>query len=66
MSDSHSKPSSIQLQMFPICSICFAVRGNLRGAKMDFGKTKDDLKSLQSIGQIIGEFLRPLDYEHCK
>ena len=38
-----------------------AVRENLRGAKKDFSKTEDDLKSLQSIGQIIGEVLRPLD-----
>ncbi|XP_061996562.1 uncharacterized protein LOC133714453 [Rosa rugosa] len=40
-----------------------AVRENLQGAKNDFGKTEDDLKSLQSVGQIIGEVLRPLDYE---
>ncbi|KAM5566672.1 hypothetical protein ABKV19_015022 [Rosa sericea] len=34
-----------------------AVRENLRGAK-EFGKTEDDLKSLQSVGQIIGEVMR--------
>lgn len=44
----------------------FAVRENLRGAKKEFGKTEDDLKSLQSVGQIIGEVLRPLDNERCK
>ncbi|KAM5553109.1 hypothetical protein ABKV19_025366 [Rosa sericea] len=42
-----------------------AVRDNLRGAKKEFGKTKDDLKSPQSVGQIIGEVLRPLDNERC-
>ncbi|KMS94696.1 hypothetical protein BVRB_016190, partial [Beta vulgaris subsp. vulgaris] len=31
--------------------------------KEDFTKTEDDLKSLQSVGQIIGEVLRPLDNE---
>ncbi|KAH0939410.1 hypothetical protein HID58_006871, partial [Brassica napus] len=29
----------------------------------EFNKTEDDLKSLQIVGQIIGEVLRPLDNE---
>lgn len=41
------------------------MRENLRGAKKEFNKTEDDLKSLQSVGQIIGEVLRPLDNERC-
>ncbi|KAK4794969.1 hypothetical protein SAY86_012963 [Trapa natans] len=40
-----------------------SVKDNLRGAKKEFNKTEDDLKSLQSVGQIIGEVLRPLDNE---
>ncbi|MFQ6659409.1 hypothetical protein Gotur_028311 [Gossypium turneri] len=40
-----------------------AGRESLRAAKKDFNKTEDDLKSLQSVGQIIGEVLRPLDNE---
>nr|GMD00162.1 26S proteasome regulatory subunit S10B homolog B-like [Ipomoea batatas]GME00614.1 26S proteasome regulatory subunit S10B homolog B-like [Ipomoea batatas] len=40
-----------------------AARENLRGTKKEFNKTEDDLKSLQSVGQIIGEVLRPLDNE---
>ena len=43
-----------------------AVRENLKIARKDFAKTEDDLKSLQSVGQIIGEVLRPLDNERCK
>lgn len=43
-----------------------AVREKLRAAKKEFSKTEDDLKSLQSVGQIIGEVLRPLDNERCK
>ncbi|KAK1315113.1 hypothetical protein QJS10_CPA06g00728 [Acorus calamus] len=39
------------------------VRENLRTSKKEFAKTEDDLKSLQSVGQIIGEVLRPLDNE---
>jgi hypothetical protein len=42
-----------------------SVRENLRAAKKEFAKTEDDLKSLQSVGQIIGEVLRPLDNERC-
>lgn len=44
----------------------YTVRENLRAAKKEFAKTEDDLKSLQSVGQIIGEVLRPLDNERCK
>ncbi|CAL5205638.1 unnamed protein product [Lathyrus oleraceus] len=38
-----------------------SVRDKLRNAKKDFNKTEDDLKSFQSVGQIVGEVLRPLD-----
>ncbi|KAL9259737.1 26S proteasome regulatory subunit S10B homolog B-like protein [Drosera capensis] len=38
-------------------------REDVRSAKKEFAKTEDDLKSLQSVGQIIGEVLRPLDNE---
>ncbi len=44
----------------------FSVRENLRASKKEFNKTEDDLKSLQSVGQIIGEVLRPLDNERCE
>ncbi|KAL2936293.1 26S proteasome regulatory subunit 10B-like protein A [Bienertia sinuspersici] len=39
------------------------VKEELRTAKKELAKTEDDLKSLQSVGQIIGEVLRPLDNE---
>ncbi|KAF9614375.1 hypothetical protein IFM89_018274, partial [Coptis chinensis] len=38
-------------------------REALRAAKKEYAKTEDDLKYLQSVGQIIGEVLRPLDNE---
>ncbi|KAL0422795.1 UNVERIFIED_CONTAM: 26S proteasome regulatory subunit S10BB [Sesamum latifolium] len=40
-----------------------SARENLRAKKKEYAKTEDDLKSLQSVGQIIGEVLRPLDNE---
>ncbi len=34
--------------------------------KKEYDKTEDDLKALQSVGQIIGEVLRQLDDERCE
>jgi 26S proteasome regulatory subunit T4 len=41
------------------------VREGLKQLKKDYEKTEDDLKALQSVGQIIGEVLRQLDDERC-
>nr|GEX92464.1 26S proteasome regulatory subunit S10B homolog B [Tanacetum cinerariifolium] len=49
--------------MLTISKCIYAVRESLRTTKKDYAKTEDDLKSLQSVGQIIGEVLRPLDNE---
>ena len=32
----------------------------------DYDKSEDDLKALQSIGQIVGEVLRDMGDEKCK
>ena len=42
------------------------MREGLKQLKKDYDKTEDDLKALQSVGQIIGETLRQLDDEKCK
>ena len=42
------------------------LRQQVKEAKKAFDKTEDDLKALQSVGQIIGEVLRQLDSEKCK
>jgi len=39
------------------------LREGLKQFKKDYEKTEDDLKALQSVGQIIGEVLRQLDEE---
>eukprot|EP00961_Rhodomonas_salina_P185743 2507827-Rhodomonas_salina.4 len=39
------------------------LRMGLRDLNKDFDKTEEDLKALQSVGQIIGELLRQLDEE---
>jgi len=40
-----------------------SMRDEAKGLKKDYDKTEDDLKALQSVGQIIGEVLRQLDDE---
>ena len=42
-----------------------ALREQVREAKRGFDKSEDDLKALQSVGQVIGEVLRQLDKERC-
>lgn len=43
-----------------------SLREDVKKAKVEYDKTEDDLKALQSVGQIIGEVLRQLDEERCK
>ena len=42
-----------------------ALREQVREAKRGYDKSEDDLKALQSVGQVIGEVLRQLDKERC-
>jgi len=37
------------------------LRLGLRDLEKDFNKTEDDIKALQSVGQVIGEVLKQLD-----
>ncbi|WOO84769.1 26S proteasome regulatory subunit 10B [Vanrija pseudolonga] len=39
------------------------IRLNIRSLSADYDKTEDDMKALQSVGQIIGEVLKQLDDE---
>uniref|UniRef100_A0A3Q7II06 AAA+ ATPase domain-containing protein n=1 Tax=Solanum lycopersicum TaxID=4081 RepID=A0A3Q7II06_SOLLC len=55
-----------QLEQKELDAQLWAVKENLRAAKKEYGKTEDDLKLLQSVGQIIGEVLRPLDDKRKK
>lgn len=40
-----------------------SLRMNIRGLEATFDKTENDIKALQSVGQIIGEVLKQLDDE---
>lgn len=42
-----------------------ALRLEIKGLQKDFDHTEDNIKALQSVGQIIGEVLKQLDDERC-
>lgn len=42
-----------------------ALRIEIKGLQKDFDHTEDNIKALQSVGQIIGEVLKQLDAERC-
>ena len=43
-----------------------ALRMDIKSLQKDFETTEDNIKALQSVGQIIGEVLKQLDEERCK
>lgn len=45
--------------------LAHSVRMSLRELERDYEKSEDDIKALQSVGQIIGEVLKQLDEERC-
>ena len=51
---------------WPVADQVRKLRQQVKEGKKAFDKTEDDLKALQSVGQIIGEVLRQLDSEKCK
>lgn len=38
----------------------------MKDLEKDYEKTEDDIKAVQSVGQIIGEVMKQLDDERCK
>ena len=42
-----------------------ALRMDIKGLQKDFETTEENIKALQSVGQIIGEVLKQLDEERC-
>lgn len=41
------------------------LRVDIKGLQKDYDTTEDNIKALQSVGQIIGEVLKQLDEERC-
>lgn len=42
-----------------------SVRFSLKDLEKKYTKTEDDIKAVQSVGQIIGEVMKKLDDERC-
>jgi 26S proteasome regulatory subunit T4 len=42
-----------------------SLRLEIKGLQTDFDVSEDNIKALQSVGQIIGEVLKQLDEERC-
>lgn len=42
------------------------LRLDIKGLQKEFDTTEDNIKALQSVGQIIGEVLKQLDEERCE
>jgi 26S proteasome regulatory subunit T4 len=38
----------------------------LKDLEKDFEKTENDIKAVQSVGQIVGEVMKQLDDDRCK
>jgi 26S proteasome regulatory subunit T4 len=43
-----------------------ALRMEIKGLQHDYEVSEDNIKALQSVGQIIGEVLKQLDEERCE
>lgn len=43
----------------------FIVRFGIRDLEKQYAKSENDIKALQSVGQIIAEVLKQLDKERC-
>lgn len=43
-----------------------ALRMDIKGLEKEFNVTEENIKALQSVGQIIGEVLKQLDEERCE
>ena len=41
------------------------MRFSIKDLQKDYRKTEDDIKAVQSVGQIIGEVMKQLDDERC-
>ena len=41
------------------------VRFSIKDLQKDYKKTEDDIKAVQSVGQIIGEVMKQLDDDRC-
>ena len=46
--------------------IIYIVRFSLKDLEKEYAKTEDDIKAVQSVGQIVGEVMKQLDTDRCE
>lgn len=46
--------------------LCVLARAALKDLKIEFDKSEEDIKALQTVGQMIGEVIKALDEEKCR
>jgi hypothetical protein len=44
----------------------YIVRFSLKDLEKEYAKTEDDIKAVQSVGQIVGEVMKQLDADRCE
>lgn len=60
-----TKKSAYSLSKNHIFYFYFLVREQLKELTKQFDKSENDLKALQSVGQIVGEVLKQLTEDKC-
>lgn len=51
--------------IFQLNILFFLVRFSIKDLEKAYEKTEDDIKAVQSVGQIIGEVMKQLDSDRC-
>ena len=49
-----------------IFQLFIIVRFSLKDLEKEYAKTEDDIKAVQSVGQIVGEVMKQLDTDRCE
>lgn len=57
---------TFMINVFSTFCVIFSVREQLKDLTKQYDKSENDLKALQSVGQIVGEVLKQLTEEKCK
>lgn len=52
--------------MFYLFFFCIIEREEIKELTKQYDKSENDLKALQSVGQIVGEVLKQLTEDKCK
>lgn len=57
--------TATNISWYKLANVFLSVREDLKKKTKDYDKSENDLKALQSVGQIVGEVLKQLTEEKC-